>query len=49
MCLLIATPPNAIAYGSGQLDTRDLFECGLLIGGLAPIVVTVWCWLVFGR
>jgi solute carrier family 13 (sodium-dependent dicarboxylate transporter), member 2/3/5 len=43
MCLPISTPPNAIAYGTGQLQTRDLIEGGLWIGILAPLLATLWC------
>jgi sodium-dependent dicarboxylate transporter 2/3/5 len=46
MCLPISTPPNAIAYGTGRLEARDLFQVGIFIGLLAPIVVTAWCLLV---
>jgi sodium-dependent dicarboxylate transporter 2/3/5 len=46
MCLPISTPPNAIAYGTGLLKTRDLLQVGAFVGLLAPIVVTAWCLLV---
>lgn len=46
MCLPISTPPNAIAYGTGELETRDLLRGGLFLGLLAPIVVTAWCWII---
>ncbi len=47
MCLPISTPPNAIAFGTGQLPTRDLIEGGLWIGLLAPLLATLWCSIVF--
>ncbi|MEZ6087047.1 MAG: DASS family sodium-coupled anion symporter [Pirellulaceae bacterium] len=43
MCLPISTPPNAIAYGTGMLSVREIFELGAFIGILTPIVVTLWC------
>ncbi len=46
MCLPISTPPNAIAYGTGELETRDLLQGGLFLGLLAPLIATGWCWLV---
>jgi sodium-dependent dicarboxylate transporter 2/3/5 len=46
MCLPISTPPNAIAYGTGELETRDLLQGGLILGLLAPIIANGWCWLV---
>lgn len=46
VCLPISTPPNALAYATGFVTTRDLIECGLLVGGLAPCLSTLWCSLV---
>ena len=42
MCLPISTPPNAIAFGSGRLSSGDFMAGGLLIGGLAPLVIVGW-------
>jgi len=47
MCLPISTPPNAIVYGTRRLGTTDLLQAGLLIGILAPPLVSGWCWIVF--
>lgn len=38
MGLPISTPPNVIAYSSGEIDTRDM----LRVGGLTSIVVTAF-------
>lgn len=46
MCLPISTPPNAIAYGTGELEVRDMLLGGILLGAIAPGVATAWCWLV---
>lgn len=46
MSLPISTPPNAIVYGTGELETRDLLYGGGAIGLLAPILICGWCWLV---
>jgi len=43
MCLSISTPPNAIAYGTGQITSKDLIQGGLWIGILAPLVSVIWC------
>ena len=32
MVLPISTPPNAIAYASGMVNTRDMSRAGLIIG-----------------
>jgi sodium-dependent dicarboxylate transporter 2/3/5 len=42
MCLPISTPPNAIVYGTGRLKTIDLLAAGIVIGLIAPLVVTGW-------
>ena len=34
---LIGTPPNAIAFSTGELETRDLRPGGILIGLLGPL------------
>jgi solute carrier family 13 (sodium-dependent dicarboxylate transporter), member 2/3/5 len=39
MTLPISTPPNAIAMGTGVLETRHLVRAGGLIGGLGMILV----------
>ncbi|MFH1852064.1 MAG: DASS family sodium-coupled anion symporter [Candidatus Neomarinimicrobiota bacterium] len=46
MCLPISTPPNAIAFATGRLQTSDFIRGGLLIGLLAPAIATVWCYFV---
>lgn len=47
MCLPISTPPNAIAYATGKLDTRDFLRGGLVIGLLAPGIAALWCYFLF--
>ncbi len=42
MCLPISTPPNAIAFVSGNIDTKDFIKGGLIVGLLAPILVVAW-------
>ena len=46
MCLPISTPPNAIAFSSGQLHARDFLEGGIIIGLLAPLVTISWAWFL---
>lgn len=46
MCLPVSTPPNAIVYGTRQLEAKDLLKAGLMIGIIAPVVVVMWTLLV---
>lgn len=50
MCLPISTPPNALAFATGQLTVRDLAPGGLAVGVLAPPLSVAWCfWLLGGN
>lgn len=46
MILPVSTPPNALAYSTGYIETKDLLKTGLLIGGsgLALIYLGLWLW-----
>jgi sodium-dependent dicarboxylate transporter 2/3/5 len=46
MCLPISTPPNAIAFSTGKLETADFMKGGLLIGLTAPLVTLGWLWII---
>jgi sodium-dependent dicarboxylate transporter 2/3/5 len=37
--LPIATPPNAIAYGSGRVRSRDMLKAGLILDVVAVLVI----------
>jgi len=37
--LPIATPPNAIAYGSGRVSARQMLRAGLVMDVVAVIVI----------
>jgi sodium-dependent dicarboxylate transporter 2/3/5 len=47
MCLPISTPPNAIAYGTGQVNSKDMIQGGIWIGLLTPLLAALWCQVVF--
>ncbi|MEM6279469.1 MAG: SLC13 family permease [Verrucomicrobiota bacterium] len=42
MCLPISTPPNAIAYASGRVRSKDFLLPGLVLGLLACPLATLW-------
>ncbi len=46
LLLPVSTPPNAVAFSSGQLATRDFLPGGLLMAAVAPVVCILWTWLV---
>jgi len=47
MCLPIATPPNAIAYSTGELQARAFLVPGLLLAVATPLVTVPWVsWLL---
>jgi sodium-dependent dicarboxylate transporter 2/3/5 len=39
MGLPVSTPPNAIAYASGELAARDFSLAGTLLGVLAAVLI----------
>jgi sodium-dependent dicarboxylate transporter 2/3/5 len=44
--LPVSTPPNAIAYGTGLIEQKDLRLGGTLIGLLGPALIIVWVMLL---
>lgn len=47
MSMPISTPPNAIAYATGQVSTKDMAITGLTVGTLATAVLVTclpWVW-----
>ena len=38
MALPISTPPNAIAYATGSVTTRDMAVAGLIIGAIGLVL-----------
>jgi sodium-dependent dicarboxylate transporter 2/3/5 len=46
LLLPVSTPPNAVAYATGEVRSRDFRPCGLLIGLAGPIVVIAWVMLI---
>jgi solute carrier family 13 (sodium-dependent dicarboxylate transporter), member 2/3/5 len=41
MALPISTPPNALAYATGEVDTRAMATSGLLIGGVGAALLVL--------
>jgi sodium-dependent dicarboxylate transporter 2/3/5 len=47
--LPVATPPNAIVFASDKLTIRKMATEGFAINLIGAVVVSVVCWLTFGR
>jgi len=43
MCLPVSTPPNALAFATGELTARDFLGLGVLLGILGPVLAVAWC------
>jgi sodium-dependent dicarboxylate transporter 2/3/5 len=53
MLLPVSTPPNAIAYYSGEIDIKDMLGRGAAISAIAALLtwgaaLTLWHWLGLG-
>ena len=48
MSLPISTPPNAIAFATGNLKATDFIRSGVLMGILGPLVSVLWIFWLFG-
>lgn len=46
LLLPVSTPPNAVAFATGKIQTRDFRPGGLLIGVIGPAFVIVWVLLL---
>jgi hypothetical protein len=48
LLLPVSTPPNAVAFSTGELEARDLRPGGLLIGLLGPALIIAWVLFISG-
>ena len=46
LLLPVSTPPNAVAFSTGEIQTRDLRPGGLMIGLLGPALIIAWVLLI---
>ena len=42
--LPVATPPNAIVFGTGLIKQREMMQVGMLLNALCIILVTLWAY-----
>ncbi len=43
--LPVATPPNAIVFGTGLVQQRDMMRVGMLLNVLSILVVSIWAYV----
>ena len=48
MCLPISTPPNAIAFATGDMKSTDFLRGGLLMGLIGPGLAALWVFWMLG-
>ncbi|TCK04535.1 SLC13 family permease [Phorcysia thermohydrogeniphila] len=47
--LPVATPPNAIVYGTGEVEQRDMIKVGLLLNVIFAVAISVLSVLLIGK
>ena len=47
--LPVATPPNAIVFGSGHIEIRSMVKAGIELNLLSIALISLWMWLVGSR
>lgn len=45
--LPVATPPNAVAYGSGYIDIKDMIRAGWVLNLIGIVLLTIFVFTVF--
>lgn len=43
----VATPPNAIVFGSGKLKIWDMVRTGLILNPITALVVSIFCYFLY--
>ncbi|MGN0032181.1 MAG: SLC13 family permease [Candidatus Limimorpha sp.] len=48
MCLPISTPPNAIAYSTGMIETKDMMKVGVIMG-IVGLIIAISMLVIVGK
>ncbi len=48
LILPISTPPNALVFATGQLQTRHFVPIGLILGTVGPLIAVLWVGWLYG-
>ncbi len=47
--LPVATPPNAVVFGTGYLSIRDMARTGVVMNVVSTLIATLLIWLLLGQ
>jgi len=47
--LPVATPPNAIVYGTGEVDQKEMVKVGLILNVTFAVIIGVLSVLLIGK
>ena len=47
MLMPISTPPNAIAFSTGLIKTKDMLKAGAVIGAIGLVFAFFWLTKIF--
>ena len=45
--LPVATPPNAIVYGTGLIKQKEMMHVGLVLNLLCVVLVSLWAYVFY--
>ena len=45
--LPVATPPNAIVYGTGLIKQKEMMHVGLVLNLLCIVLVSLWAYVFY--
>jgi sodium-dependent dicarboxylate transporter 2/3/5 len=43
---VLATPPNAIVFGSGRIEQRQMMRVGVVLNAVCVVLIATLAWLL---